>query len=128
MQSLNVIRHLSLKCSPGAAHIHTCAAFCAGKRWREMNNMCRPGREDGPTVDGLDWTYVDGREPILNVGRIKRAQEQIQICKTIMRLTKEVDTIVADYENGVEEAKLEKQRKLDSRLKRSTLLDKSQQN
>ncbi|PNF16505.1 39S ribosomal protein L52, mitochondrial, partial [Cryptotermes secundus] len=72
----------------------------------------------GVLTDKPDYSYLDGRPAEIGLGMKRRMEKNIEYAKKILALTKEIDFAVERHKALEQEKEEERQRKLDSKLKR----------
>nr|XP_045605697.1 39S ribosomal protein L52, mitochondrial-like isoform X1 [Procambarus clarkii] len=71
----------------------------------------------GPLIDGVDYTFIDGRPTPLRVGQRRRAQEQREVSAKVIQLMKETKFAIERQKSLQLEKQKIKQQFLEEKLK-----------
>ncbi|KAI5745915.1 hypothetical protein M8J76_015502 [Diaphorina citri] len=89
-------------------------------KWRLQQGLPQYLNSCGPLTDNPDYSYVDetlNRPPCYGTGQRKRILEQIELAKSIIHYTKEVDKCKEKTQEKLKAQQLERQALLESKLK-----------
>ncbi|XP_069691893.1 large ribosomal subunit protein mL52 isoform X2 [Periplaneta americana] len=101
-----------------AVTITTSGKQCIDQKWRRERKLPSNPNTCGVLTDKPDYSYLDGRPSELGMGMKERLDKQREYAKTIFTLSKEMDFAVERHNKLMQEEKEERQRLLDSKLKR----------
>ncbi|XP_034106813.1 large ribosomal subunit protein mL52 [Drosophila nasuta] len=98
-------------------HIAISASRFIDQKWRADRGLTENPNAFGPLTNLPDYTYLDGRATPLGSNQKKRLLKQQEVAAKIVELSSELEFAKARHERLKSEAKAEKQRIIQNKLK-----------